>query len=175
VTETKIGSAEAVARAYFDALAARDARKMASHWDPQGVEDIVPFGIFRGPDEVQGFFDELFTAIPDAEATVENVVADEERGVVAVQWRQRGTFSGGPIQGIGAVGKHVELRGLDLLEIKDGKIVRNTAYADGLSFARQVGLVPPQGSGAEKAMFGAFNGLTKLKATLGEKLGGSTK
>ncbi|MEA2480858.1 MAG: hypothetical protein QOJ07_2780 [Thermoleophilaceae bacterium] len=164
-------SAEQVARSYFDALVARDSKGMADHWDPQGIEDIGPFGIFRGPDEIRGFFDELFAAIPDGETVVERIVADDR--IAAVQWRMRGTFSGGPIQGIDAVGKHIELRGCDMVEVEGGRIVRNTAFADGLDFARQVGLVPPQGSGAEKAMFGAFNGLTKLRQTVGEKLGGS--
>lgn len=175
MTQTESTSAEQVTRSYFQALVDRDSQAMASFWDPQGIEDIGPFGIFRGPDEVRGFFDELFAAIPESETVIEKVIADEAAGTVAVQWRMSGTFSGGPIQGIDPVGKHIELRGCDVVEVKDGKIVRNTAFADGLAFARQVGLVPPQGSGAEKAMFGAFNGLTKLKQTVGEKIGGSSR
>jgi hypothetical protein len=49
--------------------------------------------------------------------------------------------------------------------------VRNTAYYDGAAFARAVGLLPPQESGAERAMLGAFNGATKLRAMLRERLG----
>jgi steroid delta-isomerase-like uncharacterized protein len=171
VTEIQTGTAEQVARSYFQALVDRDSKRMAEHWDPQGVEDIGPFGIFRGPDEVRAFFDELFAALPDAESVVERVVADDK--AAAVQWRMRGTFSGGSFQGIDAVGKQVELRGCDVVEVENGKIVRNTAFSDGLAFARQIGMVPPQGSGAEKAMYGAFNGLTKIRQTVGEKLGGA--
>jgi predicted ester cyclase len=165
VTQIETTGTEQVARSYFQALTDRDAQKMASHWDPQGIEDIGPFGIFRGPDEVRSFFDELFAAIPDSETIVDRVVTQGD--TAAVQWRLRGTFSGGPFQGIDPVGKHVEMRGCDVLEIEGGKIARNTAFTDGLAFARQVGLVPPQGSGAEKAMFGAFNGLTRVKKAIG--------
>ena len=41
----------------------------------------------------------------------------------------------------------------------------NTAYYDGASFARQVGMLPAEGSGAERAMKGAFNAVTKMRRT----------
>ena len=172
-TETDVlrTTPEQVAKSYFDALAARDAQKMAEHWHPEGIEDLTAFGIFRGPDEIRGFFDELFAAIPDAETIVDRVVADDRHAVV--QWRMRGNFSGGRFQGLDAPGKWVEMRGCDVLEIEDGRIVRNTAYSDGLDFARQVGMLPPQGSGVEKALYGAFNGANKLKQTLEDRIGGS--
>jgi steroid delta-isomerase-like uncharacterized protein len=162
---------EQVARSYFQAVAERDAQKMASHWHPEGVDDLVAFGIFRGPDEIRAFFDELFAAIPDSEMIVDRVVADERHA--AVQWRLHGTFSGGRFQGLDAVGKRVEMRGCDVLEIEDGLITRNTAYSDGLEFARQIGMLPPQGSGVEKALYGAFNGMNRLRTTIEDRIGGS--
>ena len=172
-TETDVlrTTPEQVAKSYFDAIAERDAQKMASHWAPDGIEDLIAFGILRGPDEVRGFFDELFAAIPDAEMIVDRVVADERHAVV--QWRLRGNFSGGRFQGLDAPGKLVETRGCDVLEVEDGRIVRNTAYSDNMDFARQIGMLPPQGSGVEKALFGAFNGANKLKKTLEDRIGGS--
>jgi steroid delta-isomerase-like uncharacterized protein len=170
-TDALRSTPEQVARSYFDALTARDAQAMASHWDAEGVEDLITFGIYRGPDEIRGFFDELFAAIPDAETTVDRVVADDRHAVV--QWRMRGTFSGGRFQGLDAVGKPVTLRGCDVIEVEDGRIVRNTAYSDGLDFARQIGMLPPQGSGVEKALYGAFNGMNKLRTTIEERIGGS--
>lgn len=164
-------SAEETARSYFAALGERDAQKMASHWHPEGIEDLVAFGIYRGPDEIRGFFDELFAAIPDAETIVDRVVADDRHA--AVQWRMHGNFSGGRFQGLDAVGKRVEMRGCDVLEIEGGRITRNTAYSDGLDFARQIGMLPPQGSGVEKALYGAFNGINRLRTTIEERIGGS--
>lgn len=164
---------EETARSYFAALSERDAQKMASHWHPEGVEDLVAFGIYRGPDEIRGFFDELFAAIPDAETIVDRVIAQDKHAVV--QWRMHGNFSGGRFQGLDAVGKHVEMRGCDVLEIDQGRITRNTAYSDGLDFARQIGMLPPQGSGVEKALYGAFNGMNKLKTTLEDRIGGSNR
>src|ERR671923_837933 len=89
---------EQLARSYFDALARRDAEGMAGHWDAEGVEDVVPTTVLRGPDSVAGYFRELFAAVPDLEATVARLVADERHA--AVEWRMTGTFDGGALPGI---------------------------------------------------------------------------
>jgi predicted ester cyclase len=161
-------SAEATVRSYFDAVAARDPDAMVSYWSADGIEEILPVGIFRGPDEVRGYFRELFAAVPDLEVKVERILA--KGGDVVVQWRADGTFDGGPLQGIEPTGRRVELRGLDWLEVEGDKITRNTAFADGLALARGMGLMPPQGSSTERAMFGAFNALTKARGAVSDVL-----
>jgi len=157
------GPAE-LARSYFAAVAARDAVAQLGHWHPEGIVDLVPVGIRRGEAEIGAFFRELYGAIPDLETIVDGIVADERRAVV--QWRMNGHFTGGSFQGLDATGGRIALRGVDVLEIEDGKIVRNTAYYDGLEFARGAGMLPAQDSGAEKAMFPAFNGFTKAREAL---------
>jgi glyoxylase-like metal-dependent hydrolase (beta-lactamase superfamily II)/predicted ester cyclase len=150
-----------VARAYFEALAARDPEAMASHWEPGGVENIAPLGRpLSVPDEMVAFFTELFTAMPDMRTEVLDVVA--ARNQAAVRWHGAGTFCGGPFQGIEPTGARVDLEGLDLLTIEDGKIVRNDAYYDSGAFARAVGLLPPQESTTERRMAAAFNFRTRL-------------
>jgi hypothetical protein len=62
----------------------------------------------------------------------------------------------------------VELRGVDVIEIADGKNVTNTAYYDGMAFARGAGLLPPQDSGAERAMKGAVNAATRLRRAVSD-------
>ena len=155
------------ARSYFEALGRRDLEGMAGHWAPDGVDDVVPLAVLRGPDEVRGFFRELFAAVPDLETVVERVVADERHATV--EWRLTGTFEGAPFQGIEPTGRRVELRGVDLLEIEDGKIARNTAYYDGAEFARQVGMLPRRDSGGERAMMNAFNAVTRLRKAVGDR------
>ena len=159
---------EETVRSYFDAVAARDAAAMAGHWADEGIEEILPVGIFRGPEEVKGYFTELFTAVPDFDFTVERVLAKDND--VLVQWRATGTFSGGPLMGVDPTDRRIELRGLDWVEVEGERIVRNTAFADGAALARGMGLLPPQGSAAEKAVFGAFNALTKARGAVSEVL-----
>jgi steroid delta-isomerase-like uncharacterized protein len=159
-----VGGPEDLARSYFAAVGARDATAQLAHWHPEGIVDLVPVGIRRGEGEIGAFFRELYGAIPDLETIVDGIVADERRAVV--QWRMNGHFTGGSFQGLDATGGRISLRGVDVLEVEDGKIVRNTAYYDGLEFARGAGMLPAQDSGAEKAMFTAFNGLTKARGAL---------
>jgi steroid delta-isomerase-like uncharacterized protein len=158
------------ARSAFDALARRDAKGIGEHYREDCVVDIVPIGVFRGRQAVVDFFREAFAAVPDLETTVTRVIAGETQA--AVEWRMSGNFTGAPFQGIDPTGNHVELRGFDLMEVEDGEIVSNTAYYDGASFARQVGMLPPEGSGAERTMKSAFNAVTKVRKALAERTGG---
>jgi hypothetical protein len=84
-----------------------------------------------------------------------------------------GTFTGGPLfNGVQATGGRLQLRGCDVIDVRDGKIVRNTAYQDGIELARALGMMPPQDSPAEKAMIAAFNGATKLRTAVRQRFAG---
>ncbi len=167
-TKETVRTPEETVRSYFDAVIARDPEAMAEHWAEDGIEEILPVGIFRGPEEVKAWFTELFTAVPDFDMTLERVLAQENN--VLVQWRATGTFSGGPLIGVEATGRQIDVRGLDWLEVEGDKVVRNTAFSDGMALARGMGLIPPQGSSAEKAMFGAFNAFTKARGAVSDVL-----
>jgi len=158
---TKRKALENHARSYFDALGRRDVDGMLEHWTEDGVVDLVPVGILRGQDEIAAFFRERFAAFPDAETTVTRLAAGQNE--VAVEWRMTATFTGAPFQGVEATGRPLELRGVDMIEIAEGKNVTNTAYYDGMAFARGAGLLPPQDSGAERAMKSAVNAATRLR------------
>jgi steroid delta-isomerase-like uncharacterized protein len=143
---------------------------MRSLYHSDVVDDVVPIGILRGRTAAVEFFAGLFEAVPDLEASVGRVVTDGgER--VAIEWRMAGTFDGAPFQGIDPTGKRIDMRGFDLFEVRDGLIVTNTGYYDGAEFARQVGMMPPQDSGAERALKSAFNAVTKVRRTINERTG----
>jgi steroid delta-isomerase-like uncharacterized protein len=167
---TKHKAVEKHVRSFFDAIARRDLQAIGEHWAEDGVEDLVPLGVLRGRDEILSFFRDLFAAVPDAEMTVTRLVAGDREA--AVEWRMTGHFTGEPFQGVDATGKGVEIRGFDLIEVEDGKNVSLTAYYDGMSFARQIGLMPPQDSGAERAMKSTFNAATKVRRILAERRAG---
>jgi glyoxylase-like metal-dependent hydrolase (beta-lactamase superfamily II)/predicted ester cyclase len=153
-----------VARKYFDAVAARDVDAMAACWAPGGVENIVSIGQLSVPDGLQAFFGELFAAIPDMRFEVLDLVA--ARNQAAVRWRATGTFCGGPFQGIEATGARIDVEGFDLLTIEGGLIRRNDAYNDGMDLARQMGVMPPRDSAAERGMTTAVNARTRLMRSL---------
>jgi steroid delta-isomerase-like uncharacterized protein len=150
-----------VAQSIFDALGARDLDTAMSYVAEDAVDFFVAIGEFAGRVAIRGFFDELLNAFPDFAITVERIVGDDATAVV--QWRALGTFTGGRFQGIEPTRRSVEIRGVDVLEIEGGAVRRNTIYYDGASFARQVGLLPTQGSGADRALVSAINAATNLR------------
>jgi len=96
---------------------------------------------------------------------VEDLIAEEDR--VAALWRASGTFAGdADYQGIAPTGGRVELRGLDLFTVRDGLIRANVAFPDGLGFARQIGMLPRPGTGAEATVLRAFNARTRVARRL---------
>jgi steroid delta-isomerase-like uncharacterized protein len=153
--------AREVAMASFEGALERDPDRIVASAHPDDyVDDFVAIGEFQGKEAVRAFFGELFAAMPDFEMSVERVIADE--GAVAVKWRAEATFSDAPFQGIQPTGKRVSLRGVDFFEIEDGLIRRNTIFYDGASFARQIGMLPAEGSLADRTMLRLFNLKTLL-------------
>src|SRR2546425_637172 len=84
-----------VARAGFDAVIAHDVDGILENWSPDGIQDWVALGVFRGHDQIRDLFEQVFAATPDIEMIVERIVADDE--TACVQWRSVGTFTGGPL------------------------------------------------------------------------------
>jgi steroid delta-isomerase-like uncharacterized protein len=168
---TRRKAVEEQVRSYYEAMDRRDVGAMVAHWSDEGVEDVVPIGVIRGREEIRGFLTELFAAMPDASTTITRLIAGEQD--CAVEWRLEGTFDGAPFMGIEPTGSRVELREVSVVEVKDGQIVGITAYFDGASFARQIRMLPPDGSGVDKAMKGAFNTVTKLRRAVAERRNGA--
>ena len=157
--------AAALMETYLSAIAARDVDAMSAFLHEDVVENFIVLGPVEGKSNVRAFFAELFAAAPDLEFTIERVMGVDETTVVG-QWTMKGTMSGGPFQGIEPTGRVLEVRGIDVMELEDGLLRNNTVYYDGLSFARQIGLLPPAGSKRDQALMGGFNALTKLKKAL---------
>src|SRR4051794_5584063 len=153
---------KAVLTAYFDALTRHDLDAIAAAWAPDGVSHVSGQADADGPSGVRTYWAELFGATPDLRFDVEEILVDGERA--SVRWSANGTFAGpGAYQGIEPTYAHLELEGLDLFELRDGQLVREHAYTDGSTFARQIGLLPPAGSTAEQRVLRAFNGQAKFR------------
>lgn len=155
-------ASEDLARALFTAIGRHDLDAVRALDAPDVVDDFVAIGVFAGVDAVIGFFAELFAAVPDFGIEVLNVTAEGNTAVV--QWHATGAFTGGPFQGIHATGRPVDLRGCDVMRFEDGLLKHNTIYYDGLAFARQIGLLPTEGSRADRALQAVFNARTDTLA-----------
>lgn len=163
------------------ALFARFNDREAFFADPEATWiDRPRYRIFAGDlemntrEEVVAWFRGFFDAIPDLHMEVEDVVVAGEPGHerVTVRWHITGTFSGAPYLGVEPTGRPIDLRGMDLIEVEDGRIAGNNVYYDQLAFARQIGMLPSEGSLGDRLMTGAFNLVTKGRDMVGARLGG---
>jgi len=160
----KTSSPAQVARSIFEALAKKDLDAALDLVAEEAVDDFVAIGRFEGKSAIRRFFDELLGAFPTFDITVERIVGDKATAVV--QWHATGDFTGGSFQGIEPTGKHVEIRGVDVIDISEGLLRHNTIYYDGASFARQLGMLPKAGSVADRTTLHTFNAVTRLRRRL---------
>jgi predicted ester cyclase len=165
-TKTKLatGTAE-VARSYFEAVGRQDLDAMEAHYEPGGGGPIHGLVELRVGDNYRQWFGNLFRAFPDWKFEILDIVAEGERA--AVEWHATGTFSGDArFEGMEPNGAAVDVKGCDIVTVRDGRMVDNQAYTSGTEIARQLGALPPQGSAAERAMTAALN----LKTRAGKLL-----
>ncbi len=154
-----------VADAYFDAIAAHDVEAAVAMWKPGGRENVRGQVDTTAPDGVREFLTGMLSPFPDAVfEVIERTIQDDR---AAFRWEARGTFTGAAFQGVEPNGAGVFIEGTDVVIVRDGLIVENNAYIDGMTVARQIGLMPPDGSKQEQAMKRAFNTKTKVGAKLG--------
>jgi len=83
-----------------------------------------------------------FNALPDLQATVEDLVAEGD--TVATRYTLRGTHKGDLI-GIPPTNKQVIAMGIVIDRIVGGKFVESWGLLDQLSILQQVGAIPPIG------------------------------
>ncbi len=153
------------ARWAFDAINRRDIAGLRTLWTAQSVERF-PDRTCHGADEIAAYFEDAFAAMPDWHM---DVIAVAEQGEdVFVHWHLTGTHQG-PLLGIEPTGKTLAVDGMDHFVMRDGKVVSNFVIFDQMQYAREIGMMPPDGSGPDKALKAAFNARTKLAAKIAER------
>jgi ketosteroid isomerase-like protein len=155
----------------FSAVTAMDLDRLERVWDDHSVQVFIPLQLeVVGAPALRVFFAELFTAMPDLRFVPEAIHPVDEHTAIG-QWWLMGRFSGGPFQGIEPTGRRMQLRGIDVMRFDEGHLRSNETYYDGLSFARQVGLLPPARSAADRAMLAAFNTRTRVRGAMQRRRG----
>ena len=100
----------------------------------------------RGVDAAKQLATALKTAFPDIRITHHEAIVSGDR--VAIRWTSDQTH-GGDYFGTPASGKRIQIEGLDLFHIRDGKIAEMWIEFDNLGILQQMGAIPePQQAGA---------------------------
>ncbi|HEU5212755.1 MAG TPA: ester cyclase [Gaiellaceae bacterium] len=101
-------------------------------------------GIFEGVDAIRERLARDLEAFEDATYVVDSFFG--EGNTFADEWTFTGTNTG-PFRlpdgtEIPATGRHVEIKGMEYVEVRDGKIVVDNLYYDFMAAVAQLGLVP---------------------------------
>ena len=104
----------------------------------------MPDGIFEGRSAIRDRLAKELAAFSDLAHRVVSYV--EEGDAFADEWVFVGTHTGPVVLPDGTelppTGKRVEVQGMELVRIRDGKIVVDNLYYDNLAVAAQLGLLP---------------------------------
>lgn len=96
-------------------------------------------GQVQGVEGMREKWKRIHEIFPDAELTIDQLIAEGDRVVLAST--VRGTHLG-PLMGIPGTGKPVTIRAIDILRFERGKIVEAESAADMLDVLVQLGLTP---------------------------------
>jgi steroid delta-isomerase-like uncharacterized protein len=148
----------------FEQLNRRDVSALRRFWDDDTVERF-PDRTCRGADEIAAYFEDAFAAIPDWHMRIAGLVEQDDD--VFLHWQLTGTHRGA-LLGIEPTGRPLVIDGMDHFVVRDGRVISNFVVFDQMQYARQIGMMPPDASAADRAMKAAFNARTKLAGRIAE-------
>lgn len=92
-----------------------------------------------GPAGARAWLSTVFAAFPDVGATIEDVIAENDRVVIRKVWS--GTHEG-TFMGVAPTGRSVRFEGIVIWRIENGKLAERWAQIDRLGLMRQLGVAP---------------------------------
>ena len=98
-------------------------------------EDVAFGEVSHGSAELRKFFLSEIEGVPDLELKLERASIHGNHGTI--EW----TFSGTD-KGVYKTGKKFSVRGVSVVDMRDGKISHNVDYYDAATIMRQVGALP---------------------------------
>jgi predicted ester cyclase len=105
---------------------------------------VTPVGTLAGRAAIHEFRSREKAAFPDRTMTVDASV--EQGDTFADEWTFAGTHTGPLVMSDGTdvppTGKRIEFKGMELVQVRDGKVVVHHSYRDNMALIRQLGLLP---------------------------------
>ena len=120
--------------------------------DLDGVLDLyaedsvqnMPDGSFTGKSAIRKRLAQELSGFSDVVHTVRSFI--EEGDVFADEWTFEGTHTNPfPLPNGGELaptGKRIQVAGMEVVQVRDGKVILNTLYYDNLAVAAQLGVIP---------------------------------
>jgi len=127
-----------IVRTYHETLWGKgDKSAIETYWSPEAEVHMTDFD-GTAIDVVREDVDRYFEAFTDQKTTIHHLVAEGDQ--VVLNWSTTGKHIGA-YGDVAATGKDITMAGMDLLRLKDGKIVECWSMWDGLSVYDQLGVL----------------------------------
>lgn len=110
-------------------------------WDENWIDHSGPPGQPSGPEGARQFVTQFTAAFPDVQITIEDMVAEGD--TVVYRWTGRATHQG-VFQGIFPTGRRVEVPGITIHRLRNGKIAETWGLVDTLGMLQQLGVLPAE-------------------------------
>lgn len=123
-----------------EAWNSHDIEKVLSFYSPEYVgDDIGQSSPQRGHEGLHAMLDNYWRAFPDLRFKVISTVVENYR--VAIVWLAEGTHQG-PIMNIPPTGRKIEARGVSIIDVENGLVMRGQYIWDLAGMLRHMGLLP---------------------------------
>ena len=129
---------KAIVRRYIEQVLNEQRHDLVEEFLAENIE-LHGSGIPPGLGVVKQWFATFSTAFPDGYTTIEDMVAEEDK--VAARTTFNGTHKA-EMQGIPATGKTVNMPGIAIFRLDNGKIAEGWLVNDNLSLMQQLGVIP---------------------------------
>lgn len=130
---------EKMFREYLATWNTHDLDKIVSFFTDDCVyENLAREQTYRGKDELKAWANGAFVGIPDFKLEVKSLFVSGDWA--ACEWVMTGTQTG-DLPGLPATGKSFSVRGSTIVQLKGGKILRNSDYWDMATFLSQLGVM----------------------------------
>ena len=123
-----------------------------------------PTGTVRGGEDIAAFFEEMLSALPDLSMELLAVVGEGDD--VLIRWRMTATHAT-DFGGIATTGKPIAIDGFEHFVFRHRKLASAFVVSDQMQFARQLGMIPPEGSVPDRVMKAAFGARTRVARAFG--------
>lgn len=102
------------------------------------IDNTLPKGRPQGFEGLIFASKNFRAAVPDLKCTIEDLIITKEKVTARLKFEGHNT---GPLNGHKPSGKAVAFFAIDILHIKDGKIIEDWHLEDNLTFLQQIGIV----------------------------------
>ena len=127
---------------------------MLNDHDPDAVDGFVAVDYINHSEYVEDgreanrdFWSTFFTAFPDIEATMDDLVVAGDR--VVGRFTYRGTHAG-PLYGVPPTGNAIEMRSIEIWRTHNGEFVEHWDELNLLDVFQQIGMIPTFELGASR-------------------------